>query len=96
LNAKIGWVELFPCGRSRTKVEINMPVIRALFDGNEIKPVEPIKTTKKTEVLVIFPDEGGRFAPEEARSLLKGSARGEGLIQELLKSRAEDIGLEPG
>ena len=71
-----------------------MPVIRAMFDGNEIKPVEPIKTRKKTEVLVIFPDEGGRFAPEEARRLLKGSARGEGLIQELLKSRSEDIGLE--
>jgi hypothetical protein len=71
-----------------------MPVIKAVYDGNDIKLVEPIKTRKKTEVLVIFPDERGRFAPEEARRLLKGSGRGEGLIQELLKSRAEDVGLE--
>jgi hypothetical protein len=71
-----------------------MPVIRAIFDGNEIKPVEPIKTKKKTEVLVIFPDEGGKLAPEEARKLLKGAGRGEGLIDKLLRSRAEDIRLE--
>ena len=71
-----------------------MPVIRAIFDGNEIKPIEPIKTKKKTEVLVIFPDEGGRLAPEEARKLLRGAGRGEGLTERLLRSRAEDIKLE--
>jgi len=71
-----------------------MPVIRAIFDGNEIKPVEPIKTKKKTEVLVIFPDEGERLAPEEARKLLRGVGRGEGLTEKLLRSRAEDIRLE--
>lgn len=71
-----------------------MPVIRAIFDGNEIKPIEPIKTKKKTEVLVIFPDEEGRLATEEARKLLRGVGRGEGLTEKLLRSRAEDIRLE--
>jgi len=71
-----------------------MPVIRAIFDGNEIKPVEPIKTKKKTEVLVIFPDEEGKLAPEEARKFLRGAGRGEGLTEKLLRSRAEDIRLE--
>ncbi len=71
-----------------------MPVIRTIFDGNEIKPIEPMKTKKKTEVLVIFPDEGGRLAPEEARRLLRGAGRGEGLTEKLLRSRAEDIKLE--
>jgi len=71
-----------------------MLVIRAIFDGNEIRPVEPIKTKKKTEVLVIFPDEEGRLAPEEARKLLRGAGRGEGLTEKLVRSRAEDIRLE--
>jgi hypothetical protein len=71
-----------------------MPVIRAIFDGNEIKPVDPIKTKKRTEVLVIFPDEDGKFAPGEARRLLRGAGRGEGLTEKLLRSRAEDINLE--
>ncbi len=71
-----------------------MQVVRALFDGHDIKPIEPIKTKKKTEVLVIFPDDVERFAPEEARRLLKGAGKGERLTEKLLKSRAEDIRLE--
>lgn len=71
-----------------------MQVVRALFDGNEIKPIEPIKAKKKTEVLVIFPDEVERFAPEEARKLLRGSGKGERLTEKLLKTRAEDIEIE--
>ncbi|MEM4312976.1 MAG: hypothetical protein QXH95_02850 [Thermoplasmata archaeon] len=34
-----------------------MQAIKAIFDGKEIKPLEPIKTKKRTEVLVIFPNE---------------------------------------
>ena len=46
-----------------------MQAIKAVFDGNEIKPTEPIKTKKRTEVLVIFPDEYERKSSEEARRL---------------------------
>ena len=71
-----------------------MQAIKAVFDGNEIKPTEPIKTKKRTEVLVIFPDEYERKSSEDARKLLRGSGKGEKLTERLLKSRAEDIKLE--
>lgn len=65
-----------------------MQAIKAVFDGNEIKPTEPIKTKKRTEVLVIFPDEYEKKSSEEARRLLRGSGKGERLTEKLLKSRA--------
>lgn len=71
-----------------------MQAIKAIFDGNEIKPTEPIKTKKRTEVLIIFPDEYERKSSEEARRLLRGSGKGERLTERLLKARAEDIKLE--
>ena len=71
-----------------------MQAIKAIFDGNEIKPTEPIKTKKRAEVLVIFPDEYERKPSEEARRLLRGSGKGERLTERLLQSRAEDIELE--
>ena len=71
-----------------------MQVVRAVFNGHDIKPIEPIKTKKTTEVLVIFPDHVEKYTPEEARRLLRGSGKGEGLIERLLKSREEDITLE--
>ena len=71
-----------------------MQVVRAVFNGHDIKPIEPIKTKKTTEVLVIFPDDVEKYTPEEARRLLRGSGKGESLIERLLKSREEDITLE--
>lgn len=75
-----------------------MKIIRAFFDGQEIKPIEPIKTKKKTEILVIFPNDIEKnietFTHEEARALLRGSGKGERLIEKLLRSRAEDIKIE--
>ena len=50
-----------------------MQVVRAFFDGHNIKPIEPIKKKKTTEVLVIFPNDVERFSPEEARRLLRGA-----------------------
>jgi hypothetical protein len=71
-----------------------MQVVRAFFDGHNIKPIEPIKTKKTTEVLVIFPNDVERFSPEEARRLLRGAGKGERLTERLLKSRAMDLKLE--
>lgn len=71
-----------------------MRVVKAIFDGHEIKAIEPIKTKKKTEVLVIFPEDVRKFTPEEARRLLRGAGKKERLTEKLLKSRAEDIRLE--
>ncbi len=71
-----------------------MQAIKAIFDGMEIKPLEPIKTKKRTEVLIIFPNEYEKKSPEEARRLLRGSGKGERLTEKLLKLRAQDIKLE--
>ena len=71
-----------------------MQVFKALFDGYEIKLIDPIKTKKKTEILVIFPNEVEKLPFAEARKLLKGCGKGEKLTEKLLKSRAEDIHFE--
>ncbi len=71
-----------------------MQAVRAIFDGHDIKPIEPIRMKEKTEVLVIFPDVIEKLTPVEARRLLKGAGKGEHLIEKLLKSRTEDIKLE--
>lgn len=71
-----------------------MQVVRALFDGHDIKPIEPIRTKYKTEVLIIFPNQVEEILPAEARRLLRGSGRGEKLTERLLKSRADDIKYE--
>ena len=68
-----------------------MQVVRALFDGHDIKAIEPIRTKNKTEVLIIFPNLAEEILPGEARRLLRGSGRGEKLTERLLKSRANDI-----
>lgn len=75
-----------------------MQAIRAIYDGKKIKPLEPIGTKKKTEIILIFPDneEKGKtgITSEQARSLLRGSAKGERLTAKLLRSRKEDKALE--
>jgi hypothetical protein len=71
-----------------------MQVVRALFDGHDIKPIEHIKTKKITEVLVIFPNDSEKIAPAEARRLLRGSGKGHNLTEKLLESRLQDIKLE--
>jgi len=71
-----------------------MQVVRALFDGRQIKPVDPIKAKRPTEVLIIFPNDSEKITPAKARELLKGIGKGENLIHKLLKSRSEDLELE--
>jgi len=66
-----------------------MQVVRALFDGRTIKPIDPISTKKKTEVLVIFPNDVKKIIPEKARKLLRGSGKGERLTERLLISRVQ-------
>jgi hypothetical protein len=71
-----------------------MQVVKAIFDGKDIHPIDRITAKKKTEVLVIFPSDEKRYLPQEARKLLRGSCKGDSLTEKLLKSRAEDINLE--
>lgn len=71
-----------------------MQVVKAIFDGKDIHPIDPINAKKKTEVLVIFPSDEKKYSPEETRKRLRGAGKGESLTEKLLKSRAEDINIE--
>ncbi len=70
-----------------------MKAVKAIYDGHDVKLMEPVPSTKKTDVLVVFPDNSEKICPQEARKLLRGSGKGEGLVKKLLRSRAEDITL---
>ena len=67
-----------------------MQVVKAIYDGHDIIAVEPIKIKKKTDVLVIFPNEEEKIESAEARKLLRGSGKGEKLTEKLLKYRKDD------
>ena len=71
-----------------------MQVVRAIYDGCDIRAVEPIKVKRQTEVLVIFPDEAEKPGTMEARRLLRGSGKGEKLTEKLLKYRADETANE--
>lgn len=68
-----------------------MKAVKAIYDGHEIRLVEPMPLQEKTEVLVLFPDNAEKVSPSEARRLLRGAGRGEGLVKKLLRSRVEDM-----
>jgi len=71
-----------------------MQVVKAIFDGKNIHPIDLITAKKKTEVLVIFPSDEKTYPPQEARKRLRGSGKGDSLTETLLKSRAEDVKFE--
>ena len=70
-----------------------MKAVKAIYDGHDIKLMEPVPLKGKTDVIVVFPDIFEKVSSSEARRLLRGSGRGEGLVKRLLHSRAEDITL---
>lgn len=70
-----------------------MKAVKAIYDGHDVKLIEPFPLRKKTDVLVVFPDVTGKMSSQEARKLLRGSGKGEKLVKRLLQSRAEDITL---
>lgn len=70
-----------------------MKAIKAIYDGHDVKLMEHVQLKKKTDVLVVFPDILEKTSPQEARRLLRGSGKGEGLVKKLLRSRAEDMSL---
>ena len=71
-----------------------MKTVKAFFDGNVVKLIEPVPSREKTDVLVVFPDNPKKITPQEARRLLRGSGKGEGLVNKLLRSRTEDKNLD--
>ncbi len=70
-----------------------MKAVKAIYDGHDVKLMEPVPLKGKTDVLVVFPDTTEKISPGDARRLLRGSGKGEGLVKKLLQSRAEDMTL---
>lgn len=50
-----------------------MITVKAIYDGQDVKSVEPIPLKEKVNVLVVFPDISTKYSPQEARRLLRGS-----------------------
>ncbi len=71
-----------------------MKAIKAVYDGYDIKLIESAPSKARTEVIVVFPDHAEKKSAQEARRRLRGQGKGEGLVQKLLKSRAEEAILE--
>ena len=70
-----------------------MKAVKAIYDGHDVKLMEPVPLKEKTDVLVVFPDISEKVSPQNARKLLRGSGKGERLVKRLLRSRAEDMAL---
>jgi hypothetical protein len=71
-----------------------MLAIKGIYDGKDIKPLEPIPIQKRTEVIITFLDNIKKRKNDKDWRTLRGSARGQGLSTALLKSREEDLKLE--
>jgi hypothetical protein len=61
-----------------------MKVVRALYNGRSIKPLQPVFPNTST----------GRIESDRARRLLRGSGKGENLTEKLIRSRKEDVSIE--
>ena len=64
-----------------------MKAVKAYYDGHSIKPLEPVSVKGHMEVIIVFPENGGKIAATDARKLLRGSGKGENLTKLLLQSR---------
>jgi predicted DNA-binding antitoxin AbrB/MazE fold protein len=72
-----------------------MKVVRALYNGRSIKPLQPVDVDGTVEVIVVFPNTStGRIESDRARRLLRGSGKGENLTEKLIRSRKEDVSIE--
>jgi hypothetical protein len=50
-----------------------MKAVKAYYDGHSIKPLEPVSVKGQMEVIIVFPENGGKIAATDARKLLRGS-----------------------
>ena len=71
-----------------------MLVIKGIYDGKNIKPLEHIPIKKTTDVIITFLDKIETRKNDKDWRKLQGSAKGQGLTSALLKSRMEDLGFE--
>jgi hypothetical protein len=77
---------------------INLLVIKGIYDGKEIKPLEKIPFDDKYDVIITFVDKQSenKEITEQITLInaLTGCSKGKNLTQKLLESRREDLELE--
>ena len=64
-----------------------MLAIKGLFDGTDIKPLEPIPFKNRSEVIITFLSEEPSVAHKKNWRHLRGIAKGENILESLLKER---------
>lgn len=73
-----------------------MLVIKGIYDGKEIKPLEKIPFDDKCDVIITFINKkNDKIEPDiDPIKALRGCSKGKNLTQKLLESRREDLELE--
>ena len=75
-----------------------MLVIKGIYDGKEIKPLEKIPFDDKRDVIITFVDKKPEDKEVEEQikliNALTGCSKGKNLTQKLLESRREDLKLD--
>ena len=71
-----------------------MLAIKGIYDGRVIKPLEPVPFKEGVKVIITFLDDIQKTKSGKDWRDLRGSAKGENLLQTLLRDRAEDLNRE--
>jgi predicted DNA-binding antitoxin AbrB/MazE fold protein len=71
-----------------------MLAIKGIYDGTVIKPLEHIPVKEEVEVIITFLDDIQKTKSGKDWRNLRGSARGENLLETLLRDRQEDLNRE--
>jgi len=71
-----------------------MLAIKGIYDGTAIKPIEPIPFKEKMEVIITFLNDNQKAKKGKYWRNLRGSARGENMLETLLRNREEDLSRE--
>jgi len=68
-----------------------MLAIKGIYDGTEIKPLEPIPFKDNVNVIITFLKDAKKTKAMKNWRDLRGSARGENLLEALLTERRKDL-----
>jgi len=71
-----------------------MLAIKGIYDGTVIRPLEPVPFKERMEVIITFLDNFQKTKPGKNWRNLRGSAKGENLLETLLQDRKEDLNRE--
>jgi predicted DNA-binding antitoxin AbrB/MazE fold protein len=71
-----------------------MLAIKGIYDGTVIKPLEPVPFKEEAEVIITFLDDVQTTKRNYNWRKLRGTAKGENMLEALLRERQEDLNRE--